>query len=308
MGGQQIIDLDRIEGFLHTAGIIGKRMREDTDFMEDLYLLELAEEKLGKETVRKALLEEIPDSNDLAIWFENKKLQEQNEKLIKDKASQKSRPLLKDIKTGIENAAGSFPGIYTIFGKTASEAEVLKFFSMLEKETRNEQLIRLLWIFAERELPVIDDRLLQLVHSRDHRLAKAAVSALSNKTDEKLHSFALDLLRGRNRCKAACGFTILANNYLSGNNKEVERTLAAVPESIDIDELHRIVIDCLKIAEKYPGKEMSGFLHYAYENSPCMQFRKKAVKLMTGNGLLTEKNRKECLFDGYNETRTLVNY
>lgn len=94
----------------------------------------------------------------------------------------------------IEQTRNAFYLLYN-FSKYASELKIKQVFELLLLETRNEQLIRYLWIFKNRELPRLDNYLLNFAQTDDELLQTSLIAALANNKDSSLRDLALNLIQ-----------------------------------------------------------------------------------------------------------------
>jgi hypothetical protein len=195
IGGEQIVELDGIEGFIHVAERIGKRLREDGQFREDDSQFNNVKERFGEDKVKEAINERLKTSKDLNVYLKNLTKWEMPKAENKEQLHVRIRNMfpLQQIQQDIENVQGDFPGRYMQFGKHALDKDIGEIFRQLKTENRPPQIMRLLWIFRRRTLPEINPQIISYALADDNELASAAISALSNSKDPKLHALALDL-------------------------------------------------------------------------------------------------------------------
>lgn len=308
IGGEQIIELDGIKGFLHVAEMIGKRLNEDSDYWEDDYLLNDVKERFGKDEVEKALKENRRVSKHLEYYLQNIKVRTKGTPETKEQRTERIRQQwpVEQIKDDVKKAKGEIPGRYTTFGKYASEEDIKDIFEQLQKEKRVPQIIRLLWIFRRRELPEINDNLISYTKNKDKDLASAAISALANSKDKRLNKLARDVMSTEDWNHAVYGIELLIKNYEKGDEKKIEKLLNSRPNSLGRDDIHNVVYDLVNLAEKNYCDNLRNILIWIYENSPCMNCRGRGVKLMVEHDSISEDMINECSFDGDKEIREMV--
>lgn len=168
-----------------------------------------------------------------------------------------------------DNQAGWFRG----WAKIASESNLHEVMEVMLGERNVEVLRRLLMVFTARPLPVLDERLLDLVRHDDESVRARAVQALAHYRHPKVRELALARLRDGE----ADGVALLAWNYEAGDYKRLEPFFAGSNEP---DILHDRGFDLLEMFEHNPLVELSPIVEVVYEATPCSLCREKAVKLL----------------------------
>ena len=164
LGGYEIINLDGVAGLIYVIQLLGRRLVEVEDYWEDEILLDYAYEKLGKEKINEYLEAEAKKNKYIRAYLENCQNKLENESYLNKSRRKYS---LERVISDIENKRYKFPYHYTVFGKKASEQEIEIVFDKLLTEVIKEKIIRYLWVFRNRELPRLDDKIFQLVSSND---------------------------------------------------------------------------------------------------------------------------------------------
>lgn len=197
LGGCQIIELDGIEGLLRVAEVIGARLLKDLEYWEDDYLVSEAGDRFGFETVMASLEEQASASANVRAYKESvmkdRSLRADKHGLT-NRTNRQACPTIKHILSKIEAASGSVFSPYSFFGSCASNEEIEHLFSRLLAETRREQLIRYLWIFRRRALPLLNRPLFDLAETNDEELQDAAIAAIANTEDMAVRDLAIRLL------------------------------------------------------------------------------------------------------------------
>ncbi len=306
-GGDQIIEVDGINGFLHVAERIGKRFIEDEEaFWEDDFMFTEVKDRFGAEKVIEAINKQIENSEYLRTYFNKITKFEARKSETKEQRVEKFRQEypLEGMLINLELEESHFP--YSLFGRHAIEEDILTTFNLLKSETRKPQLLKLLSVFRGRKLPDLIDNVFNYVFDTDEDLSLAAISALSSSQNEKIHKLALEILNQSNWQRRASGIELLVNNYQSGDNIKIEELLNSVPSISDRDMVHNVVFDLVKLSEKNNSSEMNQILLWIYENSPCMNCRCKSVELLLINKALPEEVLEECMYDGDEEIREIA--
>ncbi len=299
IGGEQIVELDGIEGFIDVAERIGKRLREDDQFGKDDFQLNDVKERFGEDKVKEAINERLKTSEDLKAYLENITKLELPKADNKEQTHERirNRFQLQQIQQDIHNAQGVFPGRYMQFGKHALDKDIGEVFRQLKTENRPPQIIRLLWIFRRRTLPEIDPQIISYALADDNELASAAISALSNCRDPELHALALDIMKRSEWNRAADGFELLIKNYRDNDGSAIENVLKRMPMDLDRETIHNAVYNLILVCEENSSGDLTNLLNWIYDNSPCMNCRGKAVKLLIKSRVLSESMLDECLVD-----------
>jgi hypothetical protein len=308
MGGEQIVELDGVSGFIHVAERIGKRLREDDQFWEDDFQLNDVKERFGEDNVHNAINEMLKTSEDLRVYLEKLTKWELPKRGSKEQIYEEMRNRfpLQQIRQDIENAQGVIPSSYMQFGKHALDKEIREIFGHLKTENRPPQIIRLLWVFRRRTLPEINPQIISYALAEDNELASAAISALSNSRDPELHDLALDIMKRSEWSRAAAGFELLIKNYKNNDGPVIENVLKRMPMDSDRETIHHAVYKLISICEENNSTNLINVLNWIYENSPCMNCRGRAVKLLIKNRALSEPMLDECLVDGDEEIREIA--
>ncbi|TKJ35772.1 MAG: hypothetical protein CEE38_14290 [Planctomycetes bacterium B3_Pla] len=308
IGSEQIIELDGIDGFLHVAETIGRRLREDEGYWEDDFLLNKVKDRFGDEAIRKTIDIKLQTSKNLRAYIERITRFESGKSGSKEEIDERIRKqfTLERILADIENAKGEFPGRYAIFGKSALDDDIQRVFDEFRREERTPQLIRFLWIFSRRKLPELLPKVFELALNEDNELSFAAISALSNSIDSKIHNVGEKVLRQKDWERAASGFELLIRNYRNGDNEEIEKILKRIPATAVRDKIHRVVSDLVELCRNNDSEQLNDVMEWIYENSPCMNCRGEAVKLLIANKALSDCILNECLVDGSEKIREIA--
>ncbi len=278
LGGDEIIQMDGLEGLLHIAKVIGKRLIEEDSYWEDDQLYGQACEIFGKEPTDEFLLGHFKENRFVTAYLDELKKHEERSK-PQDSRSHIERfrdeyPIER-ILEDINNEKGRYPFIR--FGKYATTDEIEKIFSLLITETDKERLIRYLLIFRNRELPGLPQSIANLAFSNDYEIRDVAISALKKSSGVGIREIAITLCSDEDNEVALKAIELLINNYQEGDSKHIEPILNNVE---DKDILRGACMDAIKLFEKNPLKELIKTMLWVYENTPCTHCRNWATRLL----------------------------
>jgi hypothetical protein len=306
MGGAEIIQMDGLEGLLHVAKVIGKRLTEENDYWEDDQLYCKTCERFGKEATDEFLVKHAKENPFVMAYLDElKKIEER----CKPRDSRSHTERFRDenpidlIIEGVNNAKGKYPGNYMSFGKYATTDEIERIFSLLTSETNKEKLIRYLWIFRRRELPRLPLPIAELALSSDPEIQDAAISALGNLSEPSVREIAISLCSNEDKEIALKAIELFVNNYQEGDSKYIDPLLNTV---WDKDILHGACMDSIELFKKHPLEELVNSMLWVYENTPCTHCRNRAISLLIEKGWLPEIELNECLYDCVKDTRELA--
>lgn len=306
MGGEEIIQIDGLEGLLHIANVIGERLLKENDYWDDEILYCKACEMFSKETSDEFLERHAKENRFVTAYLDELKKHKEKGK------SQDSRSYIERFRDeypidrildDVNNAKGKYPNFFMRFGKNATEDEIEKIFNLLITETNKEKLIRYLWIFQRRELPQLPQSIADLAFSNDPEIQDAAISTLANLSASSIRDIAINLSGNDNPEVALKAIELFANSYQAGDSKYIEPLLSHI-ENKDI--LHWVCMDAIKLFEKHPLIELINTMLWVYENTPCTHCRNWTVRLLVEKGWLPEKQLNECLYDCVEDTRELA--
>lgn len=304
LGGDEIIQMDGLEGLLHVAEVIGKRLIEEEGYWDTDILYCQACEMFGKEPTDEFLVGHAKENRFVTAYLNELKKNEERRK-PKDSRSHKERfrdeyPIER-ILDEINNGKGRYA--FMRFGRYATTDEIEKVYNLLISEISKEKLIRYLWIFRNRELPRLPQTITDLAFSSDHEIQDAAITAISNLSDPSVHDIAINICSNQNKKIALKAIELFVNNYQESDSKFIEPMLTNVA---DKDIMHWACLDAIKLFEKHPLEELTNTMLWVYENTPCTHCRNNATQLLIENGWLPETQLNECLYDCVNDTRELA--
>lgn len=125
IGGEQIIEVDGIDGFLHVAEIIGRRMAKEEEYWENNFMLEDVKEKFGTAAVETAIEERKRTSENIRTYFARIKTYNYGSRETKEQRIERMRkeyPLQK-LLPELEKDESHFP--FALFGRNATDEDLL---------------------------------------------------------------------------------------------------------------------------------------------------------------------------------------
>lgn len=323
LGGQDLgtnewINLEGVEGLLEVAQLNGQRYLSDPDYLiDDSLLLDFSDDP-RLESFTQSLLHHAQEDNAISAYVEYLKQREQfppfktrevrnasELESIQRKRMRESR----SVATILEDAKakrGTIPGRYAIFGKFAATREELEeLFLALINEPDGEVCLRLLWVFSLTPLPRLDNRLWGWVNHSDDELRWASLRALSHIQSDEVHKYA--------RAKLKAGWilgtdvsviALLRHNFEPDDGVLLFQALELLQPSWD--EIHEMGYYILAVSAQQRHPSLGQALHWLYENTPCSNCRRDAVKELQQLGLLSKDILLECLYDADEELRSIA--
>jgi hypothetical protein len=184
IGGEEIIAAEGEQGFLFVASRIGEHILS-SDYEESKFLLEFANEHLGEEKVA-ALLETQCDANIRAF------VQSASQHHWETQSKPVHSVTYDELKTSIGSAPGALYR-YTRWGMRASKEDLIRAANDLLEEKESKKLLAYLYIFGKTVFPLNPQKMIDLTLSKNKRLQSAAIAALSNLKDARIHQLGLKL-------------------------------------------------------------------------------------------------------------------
>jgi len=294
-GGQQIVTLDGLSGFLHVAEVVGARLKREVDFRDDGYLLWLADDEFGEERVTEALRERSQTSSNVAAF---EYLVNQQRATNKRRGDSGNAPTLSDFLAAVEHD-GDVPWLTcSKFARHATAGELDEVFARLLRETETNRILSYLWVFSSAKLPRLDDRVFELAWSEVDTIRNNAITALAQVKAPAIRELGLRLLEEQDVARRKDGIALLSKNHKS---KDIPRIAAALPTEGPPEVLHGMATKLLCSAYHRPRNiEM---FNWVYEYNPCSYCRYGAFRRLAEWGALTKFQLVECAWDGYDETR-----
>lgn len=293
LGGEEIIEAGGEQGFIFIAEEIGKEVMS-SGYIADKFLLDFAYEHLGKDNVN-GLLGSRKDAN-IQAFFRSATWE------LKENLSTKPihEASYDELKASLENLKRPLYS-YLKWGMKASEEDLLRAARDLLKERSLNKLEAYLTIFGKRAFPLDPQKMMDLVQSRHPRLRSAAIRALHNMKDERIHRLAIQLMGQQSTEIEALDLFI--HNFMESDLQLLERV---VFKRRNKDSFHTVGYSILKIFEKNPTPSCQKILIELYQKGLCSVCRKRCVAIMIANQILPTSIRDEIKYDCNPELRNIL--
>jgi|GEM_PF-1885478 len=342
-GWSTIIAIDKIPGLLHILERFGhfcSQYLKDNgdDSFEDglgymLYIIECAEEQLGKEEVQTVLKEKKEQSEFIKICFEHAKayqerhdareLERQNE--TKEQFQERKReeyPLRDYVDSLLADDFSQFKEDkqyvedpyhfllrkqrFSWAGRWAKEEDInyaLDKILLTEDPLRQTILLR---TFYNRPLPRVEKQLLDMLDSENEYLTWAIGIVLSEISHPLIREKALETLKSDPPKKDWLYGIIWAQNSFLGEDVKLLKTLLltkTIPEDADLETVGHSLRDIYK---RFPGDHFKAIFLWLYEHGPCSFCREQIVETLIENHWCPPEILEECRNDCNSDIRELV--
>jgi hypothetical protein len=203
------------------------------------------------------------------------------------------------------NQIGEYPSRYVQFGQNATPSELEQVYAHLLTEKDPAVRLRLLWVFRRAPLPRLEETLFEWAKDPDDALRSAAIAALAQKADLRVHQLA--------RSKARAGkllsgddeaLDLFLKNYEDDDALLIDRALDGLRP--DPEEAHSLGTSVIELTEQKQDPKLTNALRWVYENTPCTNCRYRTVKQLSSLGRLEDQLVDECEFDADVEIRAFA--
>ena len=298
LGADTWVALGGADAVLELARLYGKRLQRDPDdFVNDGLLLD--NEGEVQEAYKATLIEHVQHAPEIQTYW--KYLQARN-RVSTVRLQVRITATLETTLTNARNGQGEFPGAYRVFGEIATQQEREIVYETLLQTTDTATRIRLLWVFRGGPLPRLDPVIFDWTQGADGALAEAAIGALSQSTDERIHALARHKIQsGAILPENSAVLDLFINNYANGDGVRITQALASL--SPDEDETYDLGLSLLDIAERHHDAALGPALAWLYERTPCTNCRYETVVHLHKLGQLEAAVLEECRFDANADIR-----
>lgn len=302
LGAEELIELDGMAGVLDLAKVYGQRLQRDpTDVIDDI--CHFVNDAWQAE-IDKTLSQQAEQDADVRAYWDFL----QQSRLLKDEYRHRSQSHMltfERILSDARNAVGQIPGHYTAFGRKATKEELEQVYNNLLSETDEAVKLRLLWVFRRIPMPNLDDRLIEWATGDDEPFREAAIAALAQLSDKRVHKLARLKMQNRELLGADSeAIDLFIYNYDSPDAGLIFQALLSVEPTVD--EAHTLGYSITKLAEQNNDPRLGDSLKWVYENTPCTVCRYDAVLQLHGREQLSPSLIQECLFDASEEIRDFM--
>ena len=302
-----------LKAFSDYGNVMLKRPSLTVSISDD-WLESEAVERLGRERIRE-LMEENHDDPGINAYLEQWK---KNRPLIK-KDDVRPEPVLPPAKTAEEIYSGLEGG---------KRISMMKHMRRLEKENNRGEADKLARMYVNETDEIIRINLLTLfrgkwatrsldrdcitrlfsdMRSDDSELSELAEEVLTSARDERVRSYAEEILRDDPENEAA--LNMMLGNYRKGDGDLLIPMIKVPHASEKNDFRHWVYAVFLELIEenKDADDELSdALLPYIYREGNCSNCRRRIVEHMIRRDILTPDIKKECIYDCNEDIHTIL--
>ncbi len=291
----QVLKLDGADGFLRVARILGAELAiRDLD---EMWFLSKAVDRLGEDRV-KELLEHAHEEGVrrlLDVWREKVKARES---LAAERMSGHDRygsipasRIIAEAGAGLPDGSKVMLGSW---GSHTSDHQLESVFQHLLSPGLPARVVAdLLLVFLRREFPRLDDRLFAFCRHEDYLLRHRAFHALGMIRHGAVRDFAIDEIENYRNPKAV---TLLIKNFEPGDE---ERILRSIEPPDDVDHLHWLLMDVIKLLERNAAADAARLAVAAYARTPCTNCRHHAYEQLEARSAVPDWMLEEFQLDSY---------
>jgi hypothetical protein len=302
LGEEELIELDAEAGFLFAVRARCESLLNRECECDDLSMIDVAIEKLGKEVVVTLLDQEAQTSAAM------NRLRDAWRTSVQPKAADSRqrhadgmrRLSLQDIIHTAEvnrKQAGLLRG----WGMYAEEADLRKILDRLFKCQKPDTIVSYLRIFSNRPMPEFDARILGLLDHEDETVRSRAFTAVAQNTHPAIRKFAVDHVQ--ERIVEPNVVELFIRNFLPGDEEVLLKNIR-IPE--DTDQCHSLLMDVTNILEHNLEARCEELATLAYRLTPCGSCRFDSAKLLITRKVASAWLIQECRYDAVPDTRELV--
>ena len=297
VGYSEILEIDGLKGLLFIAEKFGKYIEQNPDDFQDDWIVSSFQEKNENLKVINELKKSAKSNKYVKIYLEN---------LKRTKSSQKKYKKEKiDYKDIIEEVLISKPFISFIRKKNLTFEDINQVGKRLLTETNKSNIEKLLDIFDFHKFPFDSDLILNFAsqkNSSKNKIVDNAIDALKHLKSKKIREFALNKIQ--NTKNPISFLEILISNYHDGDFEILSEIANKTNNEHKIEQLARIYTD---IYEANDTKECTKPLEILYNKMNCGIHRNGILNILLKNDVLSEKLKKEIIFDSDLDTREMLN-
>ena len=310
MGRHVWVGLEGAQGFLELARIYGQRLLQDPeDFVpEDIMYSGETESEL-RDILFKAA-ETDPHLKGYKDYLETRGVFKVSPAPIDDRETWKQQYherirkelSLEGILEDAKNKVGTFLGRYMRFGKHATPEELEKVYEQLFRETDQDVLLRLLWVFRRTPMPRLHEMIFRWANGSVNELRSASINALAQVSDERIHNLAISKARAGQLLGADNdSLDLFLNNFEDNDIPLITEALYSLKP--DTTDAHSLGYSILDLARKWAKNELAEVLEWVYENTPCSNCRRRVIEQLYEWKKLDDAMLYECQFDTEEDIR-----
>ncbi|MBS2005482.1 MAG: hypothetical protein JST01_00485 [Cyanobacteria bacterium SZAS TMP-1] len=296
--GTRLVDLAGAFGLAFAARTIGNAVTKIDDY-DCSCIYEHGEDLLSEADTRDTLQSLAADDDSIRRFLDA--CARHRESTEAAPLPRRPRPTLDAILEKVERGEHAPSGLwYRHVGTHISDDEARKLCSLMEETHDPWRELAYLRMFANRPMPELSSKVLQLLNSPDHYVASAAADALGQLKNSLVRETALRLLDSCEQGKIATGFELLKQNYEAGDEDAIRRALLLIS---DEELLHSVGMDIRTMAEENENAELAEFVHWFYENGPDSWCRRYFLQELVERNVCPPEILFEAQWDGADETQ-----
>ncbi|OEO27954.1 hypothetical protein VW23_007050 [Devosia insulae DS-56] len=286
----EIIALDGLDGLLHVARVLGRRLATDPDFWLSGDFLYAVREERGANAVDDALQQASTTDADIRRFCEAL--------AVSGSEPSAEGPYALDAFLNDLNEGNRNPRLLASrFARQGGDIEHRALFERIEREVQPHLIARMLRVFAIRiDPPGGIERVLRFARHEDSAVRQAAIQVLRRFSDDRIAELSGQLLAAG----SLEGIELLGENARPGDFGRVHQLL---PSAAVDQHAHDLALSIVSTGRPSPSPEAADCLIWVYEHNPCSFCRQSAVDDLLQLGRLPEVLTAECLDDSMSEVR-----
>ncbi|MGD9682350.1 MAG: hypothetical protein AB7W16_14280 [Candidatus Obscuribacterales bacterium] len=190
-----------------------------------------------------------------------------------------------------------------VFGRTATDEELLIVADRLEKEKDPLRLYAYLAVFWNRPLPVASPKVIRHLFSENADIRRSARNALSMVRSSAVRKAALKALKSDTEDLIVSGLNLLKLNYQKNDLGILTSGLGRLE---NVNQIHWGARAATGIAERSNDVALSGVLAWVYEYTPCGLCRGGALNRLIQWGTAPAQVLYEAQWDAEEDTRRMA--
>ncbi len=313
-GATSIIAIDKFDGLEFVLDVMGEIMvsTKRKEIFDTDWVIAFAEDEFGEKEVNNFIQRKAKENENIRVFFEEYR----SHRRSREEYQQNNKKELPDFETisrivdeycSDEKMRIGRRNLLRRLGRKADKKVLVKVAKEIENIVDETRQTALLHVFINTEYPLPVDSLIRLAYSRNKDLVSAAVSALSNIVDGRVHDLALNLIKDREICVDALGLLKLnfINDYdviINILKKEYE---LLKDKEYEFD-FHSLTMAVRDIFENNKSPESLEILLFLYYNTTCSYCRSHIVEVMCENNILPDDIAEECQYDCVEEIRDMA--
>lgn len=316
VGGESIIALDGVAGFLHVVRNIGRWLQDDPELWVDGHYTWTLD-TLRAESIGHSILErEAQTDADIARYLAAERAMKQPSPHTQHfhdthaaRLAWTSAQIIEFATTHTENPDQpcSSPCRWFIeWGKNASPKERENIFTALLEQHDKKKLSavrNLWWCFYRAPIPRWESRLLPWIAHSDHAIRYTTVSGVMSVRHPELRQLAWKWIASGNADDVEHGLRLLVGNFEAG---DWQSCIPHLRDFGDSEKNHSIGWSIQALYKAHPDFNALDALLFIYTFSPCSDCRERAVQSLYQHHIAPAWLHEECLHDSSPVVRELA--